>query len=203
VQLAALYGLLLFGAMTLLFAFPGMRGGLFHSGAALLPFVYGAAVVGLDVAVNWMARRRRGWRAKSARRVFGVALVVIAAALSLFLYNQRVLRNNTWNRADAGYPALVEWVQAQDPAAVVMIGNPPAWRYHGGGLSVITPNADPATTLTAARRYGVRYLILEPNHPPPLTGLYQQPDSVPGLRLVERFGNTLVFEVSQEVGSRE
>ncbi|GAB4456856.1 MAG: hypothetical protein Kow0031_37920 [Anaerolineae bacterium] len=199
VQLAALYGLLLFGAMTLLFPFPGMRGGLFHSGAALLPFVFGAAAVGLDVAINWMARRRRGWRVQSARRVFGVALVLIAAGLSLFLYNQRVLRHDVWNRADAGYPALIAWVQAQNPAAVVMIGNPPAWRYHGGGLSVITPNEDPPTTQAAARRYGVRYLILDRNHPPPLAELYRQPDSAPGLRLVEQFGDTLIFEV----GSKE
>ncbi len=199
VQLPALYGLLLFGAMTLLFAFPGARGGLFHSGAALLPFIYGAAVVGLDAAINWVARRRRRWRPQSARRVFGVALVLIAAALSLLLYTQRVLRADAWNRADSGYPAVVEWVNAQDPAAVVMIGNPPAWRYHGGGLSVIIPNEDPATTLTAARRYGTRYLILDQNHPPPLASLYQNPDSVSGLRLVERFGATLIFEV----GSRE
>ena len=197
VQLAALYATLLFGAMTLLFAFPGARGGLFHSGAALLPFIYGTAVVGLDVAVQGTARRRRRWRAQSARRVFGVALVVIAATLSLFLYNQRVLRNNIWNRADSSYPAIAAWVNTQDPAAVVMIGNPPAYRYHGGGLSVITPNEEPATTLEVARRYGVRYLVLDPNSPPPLADVYQNADDQPGLALITTFGNILIFEVTE------
>ena len=39
IQLVGLYALLLFIVMTLIFAFPGARGGLFHSGAALLPFL--------------------------------------------------------------------------------------------------------------------------------------------------------------------
>src|SRR5579859_5069061 len=38
IQLAVLYWLVLLAAMTLVFTFPGARGGYFHSGAALLPF---------------------------------------------------------------------------------------------------------------------------------------------------------------------
>lgn len=188
VQLAGLYGMLLFAAMTILFAFPGARGGLFHSGAALLPFIYATALTGLDQAVDWVAARRRRWQPQQAKRVFGAGLVAMAIALSLFIYYNRVLKNNAWNSADAAYPAIVDWVERQDPAATVMIGNPPAYRYHGGGLSVVVPNEAPATILTVARRYHVDYLILDRNHPFPLSDLYRRPTAYPALQLVQTFG---------------
>jgi hypothetical protein len=188
IQVAGWYGLLLFAAMTLIFAFPGVRGGLFHSGAALLPFIYSAAVVGLEQAVEWVAARRRGWQTETARRVFGIGMIVMAVGLSTFIYYQRVLRNNSWNSADALYPAIVAWVTEQDPQAIVMIGNPPAYRYHGGGLSVVVPNEDMETTLAVAAYYQVDYLILDRNHPAPLAGLYNHPTDRPGLSLVQTFG---------------
>jgi hypothetical protein len=188
IQLAGVYGLLLFFVMSLVFAFPGARGGLFHSGAALLPFIYGAAAAGLDVAVAWAARRRRGWDVATARQVFGVGLVVMAMALSGFIYYQRVLRGNAWNQADPLYPAIAAWVAAQAPEATVMIANPPAYRYSGGGLSVVVPNEDVETLLQAAARYQVDYLVLDRNHPAPLAGLYRQPAAQPGLELVQTFG---------------
>ena len=200
IQLTGMYAGLLFIALTFIFAFPGARGGLFHSGAALLPFIYGAAVVGLDKAVDWVAARRRGWRAQSAKRVFGAGLVVMAIALSSFIYYQRVLKNNTWNTTDSLYPAIAVWVSAQNPTATVMIGNPPAYRYHGGGLSVIIPNENLNTTLQAASEYQVDFLILDSNHPAPLTEVYDNPTAFPTLRLAQTFGEgeggkIYVFEV--------
>ncbi len=187
IQRVALYALLLFGVMTFIFAFPGARGGLFHSGTALLPFIYAAAVIGLDGLIDWAAARRRRWRASQARQVFGLGLVIMAMVLSGFIYYGRVLKNDGWNRADALYPTLAGWVQQQNPAALVMIGNPPAYRYHGGGLSVVVPNEDVETTLQAARRYGVNYLILDQNHPAPLTELYDQTLTHPALSLAQTF----------------
>ena len=68
-----------------------------------------------------------------------------------------------------------------------MINNPPAYRYHGGGLSVVVPNENLAVTLQAARRYQVDYLILGANHPAPMAEVYRQPDAQPGLALVKTF----------------
>ncbi len=186
-QLAGWYALLLFGAMTLVFAFPGARGGLFHSGAALLPFIYGVALVGLDSAVDWIAARRRRWQAAAAKRFFGLGLVGLAVLLSGFIYYGRVLKDNAWNRADAVYPAVAAWVAQHNPAAIVMIGNPPAYRYHGGGLSVVVPNENIETTLQAARQFNVAYLVLDYNHPAPLNPLYRQPQNQPNLTLVQTF----------------
>jgi hypothetical protein len=200
IQLVGFYALLLFITMTLIFAFPGARGGLFHSGAALLPFIYAAAVVGLDNAIDWVAARRRHWNARLAKQFFGVAVVIMAILLSGFIYYRRVIKNNTWNHADRLYPVIAEWVSEQNPAATVMINNPPAYRYHGGGLSVVVPNEDIETTLRAASRYRVDYLVLERNHPVALTGIYNQASTPPQLSLVETFaegtGNEVyVFEI--------
>ncbi|MCG3208759.1 MAG: hypothetical protein FOGNACKC_02371 [Anaerolineae bacterium] len=197
VQLNALYAGLLLAVMTLVFPFPGARGGLFHSGAALLPVIYATTAIGLEVVVGWVAARRRGWRANSARQVFGVGLVAIAVTLSLFLYNQRVLKNNAWNGADAAYPAIAAWVMAHDATAVVMIGNPPAYRYHGGGPSVVVPNENLDITLQAARRYGVRYLVLDSNRPAPLAEVFARPESAAGLTIVERLGDVVIFQVDR------
>jgi hypothetical protein len=207
IQLAGWYALLLFAAMTLVFAFPGARGGLFHSGAALLPFIYGAAAIGLDQAVDWVAARRSRWQAGVAKQVFGVGILIMAVAISSFIYYQRVIKNNAWNRADPVYPAIVAWVAGQQPSATVMIGNPPAYRYHGGGLSVVIPNEDIETTLQVANIYQVDYLILDHNHPLPLAGLYQNPTGQPALSLVQTFGRgsgreIYVFEIGQVARNR-
>jgi hypothetical protein len=186
-QLAGLYALLLFLLMTFVFAFPGARGGLFHSGAALLPFIYAAALVGLDQTVEWVAVRRRHWNAVLAKQVFGIGLILLAVALSGFIHYGRVLRNNNWNKADALYPAIVVWIAQQNSAATVMIGNPPAYRYHGGGLSIIVPNETIETTLQVARRYHAGYLVLDQNHPAPLTEIYTSTVTYPGLSLSQTF----------------
>ncbi|MBN1994988.1 MAG: hypothetical protein JW953_19995 [Anaerolineae bacterium] len=196
-QLAGWYALLLFIAMTFIFAFPGARGGLFHSGGALLPFIYAAAAVGLDRSIKWVVARRSRWDARLAQQFFGVGLVVMAVALSSFIYNQRVLKNNTWNRADGLYPVVAAWVAQQNPEAVVMINNPPAYRYHGGGLSVAIPNEDIETTLQAARRYRVDYLILEYNHPAPLDKIYKQTVVHPQLSLVKTFEGVYIYKIIQ------
>jgi hypothetical protein len=201
IQLAGLYALLLFVTMTLIFAFPGARGGLFHSGAALLPFIYATAVVGLDSAIDWMAAHRRHWDARMAKQVFSVGLVLLAVALSSFIYYRQVLKNNAWNNADSLYPTIAAWVAQENPAATVMINNPPAYRYHGGGLSVVVPNEDIENTLQAAHRYQADYLILERNHPAPLTEIYDQISTHPQLSLVKTFakgtGNEIyVFEIA-------
>jgi hypothetical protein len=202
IQLVATYAVLLFMVMTVVFSFPGVRGGLFHSGAALLPFIYAAAVVGLDRAVEWATARRRGWDGVVARRVFGIGLVFLAISLSSFIYYRRVIRNNTWNTADRYYPAIAVWVAEQRPDSTIMIGNPPAYRYHGGGLSVIVPNEDLTTTLQTAREFDAIYLVLDNNHPAPLAEIYNNPADYAELSLAETFGQgtgseIYVFEIIQ------
>jgi hypothetical protein len=185
-QLAAWYALLLFLAMTFVFTFPGPRGGLFHSGAALLPFIFTAAAVGLDVLIEWVAARRQGWDARLAKHVFGVGLVGMALLVSGILYYQKVLAGPDRQEGGTNYARLVEWLGAEgQEAATVMVGDPPGYWYHGGGPSIVVPNESVETVLAVADRYGARYLVLDHNRPRPLVSLYEGKETHPRLRLLE------------------
>lgn len=188
-----LYALGLHLAMTLVFPFPGYRGGLFHSAAALIPWWAALGVAGLDDAVDWAARRRRQWRAGTAKVIFSAALLVVALFLSL--------STGLANRVGGGTPRLYDELRAILPEnARVMINDPAALYYFTGLGGVVLPNESPDVIPEVARRYGVSYLLLQDvtadgraadAAPPPLwpvlTGDYSflTPISldVPGVRL--------------------
>jgi hypothetical protein len=196
-QLAAWYALLLFVAMTLVFTFPGPRGGLFHSGGALLPFIFVAASVGLDVLIEWVAARRQGWDARLAKHVFGVGLVGMALLVSGFVTYQKVVVETRRQRSSAPYSHLVEWLHAEGQGdAIVMVGDPPAYWYYGGGPSIVVPNEPVETLLTVADRYGARYLVLDHNRPRSLVSLYEGKETNPRLILVEMLvGDMRVYRI--------
>lgn len=183
-----LYALGLYAAMTLVFTFPGPRGGLFHSGAALLPAYMAAALVGLDSAVNWIAVRRKDWRADIAKRNFSGMAVVLATGLTLTLTTSIV---SQWN----GSGDLFRQIVADLPsAAVVMSNNPPGvWvATDHSGIPLVA--GDVTELLAAADRYSVAYVLLDQNHTLGLEELYQT-ESAERLRLVKKVGAWKVFEV--------
>ena len=184
------YGFALYGAMTWVFTFPGMRGGLFHSSAALLPTTFGAAMVGLDTAVNWIARRRLNWRPEGAKRFFSISVLLLASGLTAFVYKQQVIGDGTWadpawNRTDEAMVQVGEWLRTQPEVnPVVMVGNPPAFYYHTGLQAIVVPNENVDRTLAAAQRYNARYLFLDRDYPSPLGDLYHAREQHPSLGLV-------------------
>jgi hypothetical protein len=196
-QLAAWYGALLFLAMTLVFTFPGPRGGLFHSGGALLPFIFTAALVGLDTIVEWAAARRQEWDSHMAKQVFGIGLVGLALLVTGFLYYRGVILGTRGQGEDAAYSYLVEWLETEGQSgAVVMVGDPPGYWYHGGGPSIVVPNEPVETVLSVADRYGARYLVLDTNRPRPLAALYEGVEIHSRLHLVKTLaGNMHVFRI--------
>jgi hypothetical protein len=194
-----IYGAGLYLAMSLAFTFPGARGGMFHSSAALLPFVFAAALVGLDAVVDWAAARIPAWEAAKARRGFTWELVGLAVLVSVALY---AVRMRGWNQADALYVTIGAKLSGQ-PSAIVMVNNPPAFFYHTGQLAIAIPNGDVNTLLAAARRYSAKWVVLEANHPAALSALYDQPRSDPWLILVETFpvqgsGPAYLFRLGDE-----
>lgn len=171
----ALYAMGLHLAMTLVFAYPGYRGGLFHSSSALLPFWAAFGLAGLDDAIAWMAVHR-GWKKRQAQRVFSSALVVLAVGLSLGLL---LARRGAWNTADDAYAALRADLP---PDAVVMINDPPSLYYHTGLSGVVLPNADPDAVPEIAARYGVTHLVLDANRTRPFADLFLGQEQRPFLR---------------------
>lgn len=168
VRAFGLYALGLFAAMTFVFAYPGYRGGLFHSAAALVPWWAALGVAGLDTLVDWVARRRRRWHAGTAKWVFSVALVFAAVLLSL--------STGLNGRVTAGEPPLYAALSSALPAdARIMINDPAALYYFTGRGGVVLPNGSPDVIPVIARQYGVGYLLLESPSatPAPLWSLFE------------------------------
>lgn len=150
-----LYALGVHLAMTLIFPFPGYRGGLFHSAAALVPWWAALAVVGLDDCVDWISRRRRRWNAGTAKWIFSISLIVLAVFLSLSItLPNRVLPIEK--------PELYQELQAKLPVDARVMINDPAQLYYYTSLSgVVLPNEAPEVILEIAQKYDVHYLLLE------------------------------------------
>ena len=127
-QLAFLYLVAVYMAHSLVFTFPGWRGGFFHARSAVLPFLYAAAMEGLDAAVLWVARRRRTWRYQQAQRVFIAAVVAAGVILSGYMAGAKIPE---WRKADTVYEAADRWLTDQGTTG------------EDGGVAFWTP--EPAT----------------------------------------------------------
>ncbi len=169
VRLTLLYLLLLFGVMSLVFPFPGARGGYFHSSAVVMPLFWALSPIGLEAAVGWGARIR-GWVEAQAIRVFRPAMLGLAA---LFTFGLLVPRLRSPGEAVGTY--LESLHPAPGPAAV---NNPPGFYLATGLEAVAIPNGPPEALRLVVERYNVSWVVLEQNHPPALAGLFQQPDSI-------------------------
>ncbi|MCC7208007.1 MAG: glycosyltransferase family 39 protein [Anaerolineae bacterium] len=170
-----LYALGLHLLMTLVFALPGPRGGLFHSAAALVPFWAALGVLGLDDVIGALARLRR-WKVAQARAFFGGALLCWAVFLSLWTFGGKSVE---WSSAGQHFAAL-----DLPPDAVAASNDPPALYYFRGAPGVVLPNAPPERLLDLAARYGVNYVIVDANRTPPLNDLWEGQDAPPFLQLV-------------------
>ncbi|MGQ9501174.1 MAG: ArnT family glycosyltransferase [Anaerolineae bacterium] len=187
-QLAGGYALVLFLTMTFVFTFPGPRGGLFHSGGAVLPFLYAAALAGLDDMIRRMTALRSTWQPDAARRVFAIGMVMLAMLVSGLALYRGVMVVTRWRQIDRGHLQVAEWLSARrEPDMLVMIGDPPGWWYVSGIPAIVVPNESPEVVVEVARRYGARYLVLDTNRPDPLAALYDGVQTHPDLQLVRTF----------------
>jgi len=189
-RVVMLYAGLLYTVMTFVFSFVGARGGLFHSGAALLPFYIPASLVGLNAAIDWIARRRSTWNADQAKKIFSVAMVGLAAMLTLVITINRL---RDWNSVYDHYRQL----QTLTPAdAVVISNNPPLiWVAANRGGAMI-PNGDEAVLLRVAEQFNARYVLMDENHVPQLDRLYKEGKG-DRLKLVSGWSEYKLFEITR------
>lgn len=181
---AWLYGVLLYLAMSVVFTFPGWRGGMLHSLTALLPFLYAAAAEGLDVSIAWVARWRRTWQLDQAQRILTPGFVGLAVLLSLALY----VRGRDRFVGRHLYEDVTAWMAGHAPSSArVMVNDPPSFYYYGRRECLSIPNADLDTVLQVMARYHAEYLLLDGNYPS-LRALYEAPQSDERLILLQTFG---------------
>lgn len=141
-------------AMTFVFPFPGYRGGLFHSAAALIPWWAALGIVGLDDVVDWAAKRRRTWKPRTAKQVFSAALVVLAV-----IFSASIARSG---RVSESTPVLYKTLQETLPSdARVMVNDPAAFYYFTGLSGVVLPNEPPDRLPEIARRFFVTHLLIQ------------------------------------------
>lgn len=202
------YAASLYAAMTLAFTFPSMRGSMLHSTTALLPFLYATVPAGIEVGVDFIAKRRSTWDPATARRFFGIAFIGLAVAVSLFLYIQVVFVPSLtdpdlprWNDRNGIFVTVARWLEDEGRGdATVMVLDPPAYQYLVGRPAIVIPNDAPDVVVQVCHRYSADYLILGPQHPQRLTSFYLGEDAHPDLVLLKAFGSdpdraTKLFEV--------
>lgn len=158
-KISAAGWLILLFVMTLVFPFAGARGSFFHAGAALQPYWWVAAPIGLDRVIA--AARRRGMFADNAYVVFQGMLVVLAASMTLYLVNLRVL--GEWATEDGVYASVEERFieNGISPEVGVIVRNPPGYYISSGRPAIALPYGDEAVILEVAQRYGAGLLVLE------------------------------------------
>jgi hypothetical protein len=148
-----LYALGLHLAMTFAFPFPGFRGGLLHSAAALIPFWAALGVAGLDDVIEWVAKRRRQWKAGTAKLVFSFGLVALGVVLSASIgASGRVLPRDT--------DAYEELRHNLPEGALVLSDDPADLYYYTGPGGAMLPNGTPETLLEVAQRYHMDYVVI-------------------------------------------
>jgi len=171
------YALGLHAAMALVFTYPGARGGLFHSSAALFPFWMALGVVGLDQIVEKLARWRR-WRTGEAQFVFGWAVLLLPLALGYVAWSAQT------THTEPDYPRYAEVLP---PDARIMVNDAAAWFYHTGYGGVALPDEPLPTALEIAKRYCITHLVIDQNVTSAFEPLLRGATPPPFLREVQHF----------------
>lgn len=180
------YILVLYGIMIFIFTFPGQRGSLLHSSAALWPWSMALAAIGIDFAVDWVAARRPAWQPEPAKRLFAVVFVILVFVVSFAVSSTQPLQTEQ----AAVYKEMAEMVPSE---SVVMTGDPPGVYYHTRLPSVAMPNEPPEMLPIIATQLGVNYLLLDSERPPPLADLHDEKLFLPELEKVHDFGDGYVL----------
>ena len=200
IRWGGLVWILVFLSMTFLFPFPGARGGLFHSGAAVQPMLWAVVPVGLSGLVE-LGSRYRKWNSRQATRIFGVGIVGLGILISVFIISQRVigpkLSTPRWEESADIYRQLDQSLTkiGAQPEDIVMVNNPPGYFIVTARMAISCPSGDLQTQLAVANRYHARYLLLESNHPPELDDLYINPRSLPGLSYLLTVDGAHIFKI--------
>lgn len=189
------YGATLYLTMSLVFTFPASRGSMLHSSVALIPWFTCAAVKGIDTVIEAIARRRKHWNPPIAKRNFGIIFVSFSVLFSVVVIGQnaaeRDKRYNTYNK-------LADWFNQNDPAALIMVADPPGYYYSSKKASIVVPNESPEVVVRAAGRYGATYVIIEDSHSRYLKGLYEGTETTPLLTRVDEFDELQIYRVQDE-----
>ncbi|MEJ2447466.1 MAG: hypothetical protein P8Y37_05930 [Anaerolineales bacterium] len=187
--------------MSVAFPFAGMRGGYLHSGAGFQPLFWSLSAAGFSYVIA-KGVRKRNWTSPKAEMLFGVSLVVIISVGSVYLFKERVVgpdpEQPLWNASNWVAEEIGFTLHELDLEGLVMINNPPGFYAATDRSAVVIPSDGIPEILMAANKFGVDYLILEPNHASTLDRLYQYPEQDPDLKLIANQNGIKYFRIVKE-----
>jgi hypothetical protein len=195
-----LYAALLALAMPLLFTFPAIRGSLFHSAAALVPWMMALAPPGIDRVVSLIAARRRAWNASQATRIFGGGSVALAALITLYIYASALwippgpgAVQPLWNDRTRLYEEVETWLRqiGTSPDERIFTIDPAAYHVSSGRPSLVIPVEGPETLALAAGDWDTRWLLLDRDHPASYREMYEDQLALAGWAPVAVFTDPL------------
>jgi len=190
--------------MSVLFPFSGQRGGYFHAGAGFQILFWVMSASGFSIILSG-TKRKFEWDDPKAFNIFGAGVIIILAAVCLYTAINRLglSENNqpSWNQAYARHEMIdVELSKiGLGKEDLVMINNPPGLYYATDRWSVVIPDGDIDQLLKVSDEFGVRYLVLEKNHPENLNELYEQPSSTGRLNYLSTSDGAHFFEIKPEL----
>ncbi len=195
VQIAFLAWVSLLVVMSVVFPFAGARGSFFHAGAALQPFFWTLAPIGLDAVVAWA--RRHGRFTPEAFVVFRAALVMVAAILSCWVVWVRVIQPG-WEEGELVYPAVESFlIQKGVPADVPIIAlSAPGYTMMTGRPAYAQPATNVEGLLDLARHYGLHYFAFEAQgRLEPLRDLYDNPQDYPRFEYLGEVNEIRIYRI--------
>jgi 4-amino-4-deoxy-L-arabinose transferase-like glycosyltransferase len=197
-----LFALGLHVAMSLVFAWPAARGGLFHGASALMPWWSALTIIGAEALIDRLIRRQPRMRTFTQVLVLGIT---VAAA---FLMTSFTLSTPKRATEPQSITALRPLLTAGDR---LMATDPALNYYHLGVGGVVLPDAPVAQLEQMAETFDLDYFVFE--------GIIEQPDGMldpiapeslkaimnetpPFLQLVEDFGHTRLYRFVRQPADR-
>jgi hypothetical protein len=203
IRIAVLTWFLYLLLMSVVFPFAGARGGFFHSGAALQSLWWSLAPIGLVTLVKWVGKKRN-WKIEKATKVFLIGSVGISILLTGVITLGKLYSpsggGNNWSNENRLYLEAVKLLQiSKDPIPpTVIVSNPPGFYLASGLNSIAIPYGNEENTLSVARKFGAKYLIMEEgSFPEGLSGLYLNPNQSTDFELFGQLDGVLVFKIKQ------
>ena len=205
VRMGSVAWLVMFGLMSVVFPFAGWRGGYFHVAAAFQPLVWCLASEGLGIFVNWGVRKR-DWKATQALQVFSVFILFFLLILTVYIYRVRVIGDNPsrpiWEESQKRQAqichALREVITGEEiREEAIMINNPIGFYLACEQMAVSVPVGGERAIRMVAQQFGVRFLVLESDHPPELADHFSAPRNTGLLTLIDNQPEWKIYRIHE------
>jgi len=195
VQLGIFAWVIIFLVMTFIFPFAGVRGSLFHAGAALQPLIWVVTPFGLEKIVAWA--RSKGRFTEQAYVIFRIALVQMVLLISVWVVWFRVVQKG-WEEGELSYPAIEQFIvqNGAQPGEPIIVLSSPGYYMMTGRPALVQPYGDLNTVLAVAERYDARYFAFEASGKlDPLKDVYDNPQNYPQLVYLGEVDETRIFRI--------